>query len=173
MIRQSSLCSNQSIYNANAFAEQSVQVGGTEVDISSKVRNLGVIFDQTLSMQSHVNAIAKRCFYYLRNIARIRRFLSEEECKVIVHTFVISRLDYCNVLLYGLPGKTLHILQRVQNYAARLIMRFGKSEHITPVLRYLHWLPVDARVDYKVLLYTYKAYNNHAPPYINEMITKY
>ena len=67
----------------------------------------------------------------------------------------------------------LHILQRVQNYAARLILRFGRSEHITPVLYYLHWLSVELRVDYKMLLYTYKAFYEHAPPYICDMITKY
>ena len=106
------------------------------VGISPKIKNLGVIFDQILSMQGHVNTIAKNCFYYLKNIPRIRHLLSEEECKIIVHTFVISKLDYCNVLLYGLPKKTLHILQRVQNYA--LILRFSKGEHITLVLYYLH-----------------------------------
>ena len=65
-------------------AEQNVQVGGTEVDISSKV-----IFDQTFSMQSYLNAIARRCYYYLRNIARIRRLLLEEECKIIVHIHLL------------------------------------------------------------------------------------
>ena len=66
-----------------------------------------------------------------------------------------------------MPDKTLHILQRVRNYAARLILRFGKNEHITPML--LHWL----HVDYKLLLYTYKAFYDHAPPYIYETGTKY
>ena len=107
-----------------------------------------------------MNAIAKNCFYYLKSIARIHHFLSEEECKIL--TFVISRLDYCNVLLYRLPKKTLHILQRVKNYAARLILRFRKSEYITPVLYCLHWLPVELRDDYKMLLYTYKALTDHA-----------
>ena len=53
--------------NVNTFAEQNMQVGGTVVGISSKIKNLGVIFDQTLSMQAHVNTIAKNCFYYLKN----------------------------------------------------------------------------------------------------------
>ena len=74
---------------------------------------------------------------------------------------MISRLEYCNVLLYELPKKTLHILQRVQDYAARLILRFSKSEHITPVLYYIHWLPVELRVDYNIVLYTYKAPHDH------------
>ena len=102
-----------------------------EEDISSKVRNLEVIFDQTFSMQPHVNAIVK--MFLLSEKARFRSIFSEEECKTVVYTFVISRLDYCNVLLYGIYVKTLHILQRVQNNAALLIMRFGKSEHITPL----------------------------------------
>ena len=73
------------------------------------VTNLGVILDQSLSMQSHVNIVARVCYSYLSKIARIRRFLDKEECKKIVHASVISKLDYCNVLLYGLPDSTLKI----------------------------------------------------------------
>ena len=112
-------------WHFNAFVEQSVQVDGTEVDIILKVRN-----NQTLSMQSHVNAIAKICFHFLRNIARIRRILSEEECKIIVNTFVISRLYLCSSIWFTWENVT-----HLQNYAASLIMRFGRSEHITTVLR--------------------------------------
>lgn len=163
----------KSKHNTSSFAEANFQVGGAAVEVSSRIRNLGVTLDQTLSMQTHVNAIAKVCFYHLRNIARIRRRLSDEECKIIVHAYVISRLDYCNVLLYGLPDTTLQILQRVQNYAARMIVRLGKDEHVTPVLHDLHWLPIKMRVHFKVLLYTYKGLNDHAPSYICDMIEIY
>ena len=83
---------------------------------------------------------------------------------------VISKLDYCNVLL---PKKTLHILQWVQNYAVSLILRFGKSEHIKSVLYYIDWLPVELRVDYNVLLWMFRVFYDHAPFYIFEMVTKY
>ena len=130
---------------------------------SSKIRNLGLTFDQTLSMEAHMHTIAKNCFfYYLRNIAGIQHILSEEECKRIVHTFVISRLDYFNIYMYGLAKKMLHILRRVQNYAARLILCFGKSEHITPVLQYLHWLPEELITK----LYSNKALHDPVPSYI-------
>ena len=103
-----------------------------------------------------VNAVLRqRCcqkmLLLLRNIAR-NCIISEEECKIIVHTLDIPRLDQCNVPLYGVAEKTLHI---VQYYAAYMMIRFGKSEHITPVLRYLHQFPVELWVDYKILLYTY------------------
>ena len=97
--------------NVNTFAEENVQAGSTIVGITSKIKNLGVIFDLTLSMQTHVNTIAKNCFYYLR---KIRHIISEEECKIIVRTIMISRLDSCNVLLYGLPRKRLHIFKTME-----------------------------------------------------------
>ena len=98
-------------------------------------------------MHEHMNAIVKNYFYYLRNI--IRRFLSLEQCKLIAHTSMISKLDYCNVFLYGLPKKTLHTLQRVQNYASRLI----KSGNATCVLLSPTWPPVELCVYNKVLFY--------------------
>ena len=82
------MCSNLSVTYVNTFAEQIVQVSGTGtmLGISSKINNLGLIFDQTLSMQAHVNTIDKNCFYYLGNIARIRHLLSEEECRIMPQT---------------------------------------------------------------------------------------
>ena len=82
--------------STNSYDGANIQVGDTSVEVSSNIRSLGVTFNRTLSMQSHVNAITKVCFYYLGNIAKIRR-LSDEECKIIVHACVIKRLDYCNV----------------------------------------------------------------------------
>ena len=74
--------------------------------------------------------------------------------RILVHNFC-DWLDYCNILLYWLPKKTLHSLQIYQNYAARLILWNDKSKHITLALYYLHWLPVELHVDSKVLFYTF------------------
>ncbi len=105
-----------------------------------------------LSCSSHVKAVTKSAYYHLKNIARIRCFVSSHDLEKLVHAFITSRVDYCNGLLTGLPKKTIRQLQLIQNAAARILTRTRKSEHITPVLRSLHWLPVTFRIDFKVLL---------------------
>ena len=91
----------------------------------------------------------------------------------IIHAFITSKLDYCNAILYGLPQAQLDKLQRMQNTAARIVSKTKKSQHITPVLRSLHWLPIHKRIVFKLLLLTYKALNGQAPSYISELLTKY
>ena len=83
---------------------------------------------------------------------------------------VTSRLDYSNGLLYGIPKFAVSILQSVQNSAARIVTKTAPREHITPVLEELHWLPVDRRIEYKMLLYAYKALNGLAPEYLCNMV---
>ncbi len=106
----------------------------------NQVRNLGVILETDLSFSGHVKAVTKSAYYHLKNIARIRCFVSSQDLEKLVHAFITSRVDYCNGLLTGLPKKTIRQLQLIQNAAARILTRTRKSEHITPVLRSLHWL---------------------------------
>ena len=112
-------------------------------------------------------------YFNIRNIYRIRIFFSIEHTKILVNAFVTSRLDNFNSLLYGLPWGLLHKLQLVQNCAACLILGGGKYEHITPLLRELHWLPVEHRINFKLLLITFKALNNLAPSYVSNLLHLY
>ena len=117
-------------------------------------------------MNANVNKTCNSSFFHLHNIRRIRKYLSTESAKLLVHAFVISRIDYCNSLLYGLPQTQLIKLQRVQNAAARLICNVSRFDHITPVLYQLHWLPFKFRIHFKVLLITFKALHGMSPIYI-------
>ena len=97
--------------------------------------------------------ILKTCnsaFYYLYNLKRVRKYLSKDNTKTLVHAFISSRIDYCNSLLYGLPEYQLNKLQRVQNMCDRLICNESKYCHITTLLVGLHWLSVNFRIEFKI-----------------------
>ena len=143
----------------------SLQIGNVTVVPSSSARNLGVIFDKCFNFEEHIKSICKSSHYHIRNIAKIRKYIDEESAKIVVHAFVTAKLDSCNSLLYGLPQHLISRLQSIQNTAARVVTRTGKFDHITPVLKQLHWLPVRYRIVFKILLLVYKALNGTAPSY--------
>ena len=145
----------------------SISIRGTEVGGSDCVRNLGLYQDNQLTMERHVNFICRSANFHLCRIGSIRRYLTTDSWKSLVHALVMSRLDYCNNLLYGLSKTLMDRMQRVQNKAARNVSRVPCHEHISLTLCKLHWLlPICARVDCKVLLYTYKTLHETAPAYL-------
>ena len=131
-------------------------------------RNIGVIFDTEMSMVSHVEHVCCISYYHLRNIASIRTCLTQKDAVRLVYSLVISRIDYANCLLYDLTQCLIFKLQRVQNAAARLVVRCHRCEHITPVLMKLHWHPVKKRG-----LLVFRAQNRQAPPYITDLLERY
>ena len=151
----------------------SVDICNETVSCSSSARNIGVIFDQSLCMVPHVNAVCQSSFFHLRNIGFIRKYLTYDAAKIIIHAFVVSKLDYCNSLLYGLPSYLIRKLKHVQNSAARLVNQCPRFCHITPLLRDLHWLPVSFRIEFKIMLITYKVLHGGAPIYIQELLRLY
>ena len=151
----------------------SISAGDDVITRSNEVRNIGVWFDKTLNMEKHINMTCKSAFYHLRNIAAIRKFISSKDCETLIHAFIRSKIDYCNSLLSGLPAQQLKKLQHVQNSAARLLTLSKKHEHITPILQDLHWLPISERINYKIILLTFKALNNMAPEYLKELLHRY
>ena len=146
---------------------------GLDISPITEVRNLGVLFDQNLSFKQQINSSCKSSYFALSNINKIRKYLDYSTTEKLMHAFVISRLDQSNSLLYGLPRNELQKLQRVQNTAARVVAKPKKDEHITETLKKLHWLPVEARIRYKILLLVYKALNGLAPSYIQDLLQKY
>ena len=102
-------------------------------------------------------------------------YLTSESTKTLVHAYVTCRLDNCKSLLLGSPKYMIQKLQRVQNCAARLVAGQPRAARICQVLKELlkHWLPVEQRITFKVLLLTFKALNNLAPPYPSQLIVPY
>ena len=149
-----------------------VLVGEKQILPVTSVRNLGVIFDSNLSMEKHVLKICSAAYFHLHNIRRVWKYLTQDTVCSIVHPFISSHIDYCNTLLNGLPACLVGKLQRVQNAAARLTLKIGKFDHVSPALIQLHWLPVRFRIKFKVLLLVFKAIHKMSPQYITEMCVR-
>ena len=146
---------------------------GTTIQVSDKVSNLGTTMDKYLSFSQFINDTCRKALFALRSIGGIRKYLSEEDLKRLVCSLLLSRLDYCNSLYYNLPNNEINKLQRVQNTAARLITGSKRIDHITPVLKHLHWLPILSRIRYKILLLVYKSLKGSSPEYIASLLNKY
>ncbi len=108
---------NDEVLKLNAFLDSRGQT------TKNQVRNLGVILETDISFSSHVKAVTKSAYYHLKNISRIRYFVSNQDLEKLVHVFITSRVDYCNGLLTCLPNKTIRQLQLIQNPAARILTR--------------------------------------------------
>jgi hypothetical protein len=150
--------------------EVHLSVSGVELMPSEKARNLGVLINSNASMNDQISSVCRSAYLQLRCLRKIKRFVNRDALEALVHAFVTSKLDYCNSLYIGIPQCQLARLQRVQNCAARLLADADRRDHITPVLRSLHWLPVKQRVQFKIMLLVYKAVTRSAPQYLCDMI---
>ena len=150
-----------------------LRFGTDDIKPSSNARNIGDVFDTTMSMLSHANNVCKSAFYHRRTISRIRKYLSTQTTDILIHAFVTSKLDHWNSLLYNVPKNIIKKLQSVQNAAGRQITRARKCDYITPILFNLHWLPVSEQINFKILLLTFKALHQQSPTYIQDLITRY
>ena len=106
----------------------------------------------------------------MRNISRIRKYLTKKLLEVIIHALITTKLDYCNSLMYGLPKRLPSKLQSVQNSAARIVTLSRKYNDITPLLIQLHWLPVHYRIVFTMFLLVYKTMNGACPLYLSSCL---
>ena len=140
-----------------------IEVGDARICSTTHARNLVVIMDRPLNMEKHIQKLCQTSIAQLRNIADVRKYLTQNAAEKLIHAFITSRLHYCNSLLYGLPSSSLKKLPKVQNMAAKILSLRQKYEHITPIIQELHWFPVEHRITYKILLTTHRALNGKAP----------
>ena len=151
----------------------SINICGNDINIAGAAKNIGMILDSSLKLEDQVNKTCRACYYHLKNIWRIRKSLTVETTKSLVHAMVISRLDFMNSLYCGINQSEIAKLQKVQNAAARLVLRAPKRAHTTDLLYTLHWLPVRKRIQYKLLTTTYRCIKGTAPDYLGELLKPY
>ena len=156
-----------SSYNVRNLPNVQLDVDGTLIRPSVKIRNLGVIFDFRMSMSYNISHICSTFTFYLKNISRIRRFIDQSACHNAVRSLVLSRIDYCNGLLSTIPSNQLIRIQRLQNWAARLIFQVSRDHPSQPLFNSLHWLPLKQRIMFKLLLIVCKTLNKQAPEYLS------
>ena len=157
-------------HNIRKLGNVCLTIGDAIIEPSSSVRNIGAVIDSQMQMLEQVNSICRSCYSSLYSISRVRKYLTTEATQTLVHAFISCRLDNFNSLLSGVPQYMLAKLQLVQNNAARIIVRKRKSDHISLTLKELHWLPIEARVEFKILLLTFKALNGTAPLYLSNLV---
>ncbi len=158
--------------NAEKVIPSTLKLDDGIIERSQHVRNLGVTMDSHLDMQTHVSTTRRLCYFYIGWIKQIRPFLCESDAKMLVHALVISRLDYCNSVYYGLPKHLTNSLQLVMNDAARVIKGTGRNRDIsiTNILKELHWLPIVERSKFKILMLVFKCLENTAPQYLSDLL---
>ena len=124
-------------------------------------------------MEKQVNETCRISWYRLFQLSKIKRYLTISQLTSAVIAYVISKLDQNNSLLTGIPDYLLKKLQRVQNAAARIITGSSRYQDARLLLYRLHWLPISARIDFKVLLLTYKCFNEKGPVYLRDLLQPY
>ena len=112
-----------------------LKVGNSLIEPSNVIRNLGVMFDTQMTMSAQVASLSRSITFHLRNISRIRRYLDFDTCNSVVRSLIISRLDYGNILLMGSNTTGINRLQRLQNWAAKLIFQAAKRDHASPLIQ--------------------------------------
>ena len=160
--------------NAEKFAGGSgICIAGSQIAYSVYLKSLGVTLDKDLSFDRHVGNIVKASNFSIRALRHIRPMLDRNVANTVACSIVCTRLDYCNSLLFGISVKNIQRLQRVQNTLARVVAGTRRYDHIKPVLRELHWLPVAQCVQYKVALITHKVLSTGQPRYLNSLVSEY
>ncbi|XP_072028550.1 uncharacterized protein [Amphiura filiformis] len=159
--------------NMHRLLNTTISIGSTEITPSATIKNLGVTFDSTMNMSSHITSLCKSLNFFLWNISRIRRYIDQDTCSNAMRALVLSKLDYANALLSGCRSTDIARLQRLQNRAARIVFQVPRRHSSSELLDSLHWLPIEKRIMFKILLYIYKSLNDLSPIYLSDCLTIY
>lgn len=150
-----------------------IKIDDSVIQLADNIRSLGVSLDESLSFKQHVADVARACNYHIRSLAHIRNLITESDAAAIGRALVLSKMDYCNVLLSGTSNYNINRLQCVQNSLARVVTRSPLRTPHEQLLKSLHWLPVRQRIDYKVISLTFKSRFTGQPEYLRELVANY
>jgi len=143
-----------------------MSMAGVDLPVSDDMKVLGVVLDRRRTFYKHFSTVARSCNYHAQAIRHIRHLLTTELAQMLACSLILSRIDYCNAVLYGAPNYSIKKLQRVQNNAARIILQEPRRSDATPLLR----KPVQQRIDYIVALLTFKVRSTSTPLYLRPII---
>ena len=141
-------------------------VNGACIRFVSSAKNLGVILDDELSFKKQIVKVVKSCFFTIRNLSRIKPFLTVHQVQIGICAGIFSLLDYCNSLYFGINEKLLEKLQSVQNAAVNLLRKKSgrRDESKRECMRKCHWLPIRERILFKMALLMHKGMHQRSSP---------
>ena len=145
--------------------------GDTQLVPCESAKNLCVVLDSSLSFRSHIDSIMKTCNFHICNLYMIKDFVNRKNLVALVHSLIVSKVDYCNSIVIGLPNVILKKVQSFLNRAARLIFNLPPRVPTTSSFIELHWLPLKARIEFKICLITFKALKFNQPSYIRGLLS--
>ena len=145
-----------------------ITLGSHNIPFFDSARNLGLIIDSKLSMKKHVIKICQTAHFKLKRMSSVCRFLTEDATKTLVIFYIPSQLDYSNCFLMGTPSSVIRPLQKIQNFAARLVLLAPHHQLSTPLPEKLHWLPISEHIKFKVTCMFFRAINFSDPVYLSE-----
>ena len=146
-----------------------MQFSSYSIEPSNQIRSLGFIFDSKLTLSNQILSVTKCCYFHLWRIRQLLPYLDDPSLHLLVSALILSQIDYCNSLYYGLPESVLKPLNTVFNFAARLVSR-SLYHYITPYLILLHWLPIKYRIIFKISVNMFKLKKLYYPEYLKSLI---
>ena len=150
-----------------------ISIGDEVIEFSDNAKNLGVYLSNNLSMDFHITNLCKSVYFEIKRLRQMSNFIDESSLKTLASSFILSKLDYCNSLFKNTNKEQIQKLQKLQNFAAKVIFKKSLYDHVTPCLIHLHWLPISYRIDFKIAILVFKCLHSLAPKYLSDLIEPY
>ena len=147
---------------------KSLNMDNTTIRAKLVIKFLGAYLDESLNMKTHIANRTKNALYNQYLIKNIRKYITQETAKMLLCSLVLSQLDYLNSVLTDLPKATLRPYNYTQRYAARLACNKTKRDSARDCMKILHWLPIEFRTKFKLLIIVFKTLQGNGPSYLQK-----